>query len=197
MEAKFAAALIRTLCRYADGVCLVAVMFASGTRRICNDLIKRRPHLTLGKREAFLLRNYYLLSFLPCLRRTSEGTSLAKTPSAKESRGNHPVEEGLNWGTSIILNTCNMKQFNFRHFNTNSKEFSEQYFFSRENCEAKTAPKRPILFCLVYQEVFGQFSTIPDYFRRFPRATEDVRRFPKTDEDVRLLPKMSKEPFKK
>lgn len=41
MEAKFAAALIRTLGRYADGVFLVAVMFASGTRRICNVLIKR------------------------------------------------------------------------------------------------------------------------------------------------------------
>ena len=146
MEAKFAAALIRTLCRYADGVCLVAVMFASGTRRICNDLIKRRPHLTLGKREAFLLRNYYLLSFLPCLRRTSEGTSLAKTPPAKESRGNHPVEEGLNWGTSIILNTCNMKQFNFRHFNTNSKEFSEQYFFFQRELRSKNGPKKTYYF---------------------------------------------------
>lgn len=58
MEAKFAAALIRTLGRYADGVFLVAVMFASGTRRICNVLIKRnflrnkksRPH---GEKGSF------------------------------------------------------------------------------------------------------------------------------------------------
>lgn len=56
MEAKFAAALIRTLGRYADGVFLVAVMFTSGTRRICNVLIKRsflrnkksRPHREKG-----------------------------------------------------------------------------------------------------------------------------------------------------
>lgn len=58
MEAKFAAALIRTLGRYADGVFLVAVMFTSGTRRICNVLIKRsflrnkksRPH---GEKGSF------------------------------------------------------------------------------------------------------------------------------------------------
>ena len=41
------------------------------------------------------------------------------------------------------------------------------------------APKRPILFCLVYQEVFSHFPTIPDHLRRFPKNTEDFRRLPK------------------
>ena len=105
-------------------------------------------------------------------------------------------------GTSITLNTsvfslCNMKQLNFRHFNTNSKKFFETViFFSKE---AKTAPNRPTLICLVYQGVFGHFTTIPDYFRRSPKATddsEDCRRFRKTNEEVRPLPKMSEEPSK-
>ena len=84
-----------------------------------------------------------------------------------------------------------MKQLNFRHFNTNSKQSFETVIFFQK--EAKTAQKRPILFCLVYQGVFGHFTTIPDYFRRFPKATDDSRRLTKR---VRPLPKMSEEPSK-
>ena len=68
----------------------------------------------------------------------------------------------------------NMKQLNFRHFNTNSKKFFETVNFFQK--EAKTASKRPILFCLVFKGVFGHFTTISDYFRRFPKTTDDSRR---------------------
>ena len=110
------------------------------------------------------------------------------------------LREGLNGGTAITLNTslfwlCNMKQLNFRHFNTNSKKFFETVNFFQEE-DAKTAPKGPILFRLVYQQVFGHFTTNSDYFRRFPKATDDSRRLPKILEEVRPLPKMSEEPSK-
>ena len=85
-----------------------------------------------------------------------------------------------------------MKLLNFRHFNTSNKKFFETVSFFQK--EEKTALKRPILFCLVYQGVFGHFTTI--YFR-FPKAAEDSRRLPKfskTNEEVRPLPEMSKEP---
>ena len=77
-----------------------------------------------------------------------------------------------------------MKQLSFSHFN------------SKKLFETVTAPKRPILFCLVYQRVFDHFTTIPDYFRRFPKVPEDSRRLSKiseTNEEVRRLPKMSGE----
>ena len=89
-----------------------------------------------------------------------------------------------------------MEQLDFRHFNTNSKIFFETVIFFHK--EAKAAPKGPILFCLVYQGVFGHFTTIPDYFRRSPKTTipEDCRRFPRTKTEDRPLPKMSEEPSK-
>ena len=84
-------------------------------------------------------------------------------------------------GTSITLEhiifwLCNLKQLNFWHFNTNSKKVFETVNFYQK--EAKTVPKRPILF--------GHFTAILDYFRRFP----------KTNKEVRPLPKMSEEPTK-
>ena len=99
---------------------------------------------------------------------------------------------GSEWGyldntKHLIFWFCNTQQLNFRYFNINSKKFFEIVNFSQK--EAKTAPKRPILFCLVYQGVFGHFTTIPDYFRSF-------RRSPKTIEEVRPLPKMFEEPSK-
>ena len=97
----------------------------------------------------------------------------------------------LNNTWHFILWLCKMKQFNFRHFNTDCKKFFETVNYSHK--EAKTAPKRPILFCLAYQGVFGHFMTIPDYFRKFPRAPEDSRRFPQINEEVRPLPKISEE----
>ena len=93
--------------------------------------------------------------------------------------------EGLNGGTSITLNTsffwpCNMKHLNFRHFNTNRKKFFETVTFFQK---VKTTPKRPILFCLVYQGVFDHFPAIPDYFIRFSKATDDSRRLSKIFQD--------------
>ena len=76
---------------------------------------------------------------------------------------------------------CNTKQLNFRYFNTNSNKFFETVNFFQK--KANTAPKRPISFFSVYQGVFGHFTTIPDYFRRFPKATDDSRRVSKICED--------------
>ena len=104
---------------------------------------------------------------------------------------------GSGWGyldntKHLIFWLCNMKQLNFRHFNTNSKKLTLTVNFIQK--ETKTASKRPILFCLVlYQEVFGHFPTIRNHFGRFPKTFEHSRRFPKTTEDVRRLPKMSED----
>ena len=71
-------------------------------------------------------------------------------------------------GTSIILNTffsfCNLKQLNIRYFNTNRKKFSVTVNFIQK--EAKTGPKRVLLFCSVYQEVLGHFPENPNHFGR-------------------------------
>ena len=113
------------------------------------------------------------------------------------------ILRGSEWGyldntKHLIFGVCSIKQLNFKHFNTNSKKFTVTVNFIRK--ETKTAPKRPKLFCLVYQEVFGHLPTIPDHIGRFPKTTEDSRRLPKiledyrrcleTTEDVRRLPKM-------
>ena len=63
----------------------------------------------------------------------------------------------------FIVWLCNMKQLNFRHFNTNSEKFFETGNFFQK--EAKSAPKRPILFCSVYQGVLGHFATIDHLVR--------------------------------
>ena len=99
-------------------------------------------------------------------------------------------KEGLNRGyldntKHFIFGLCNMKQLNFRHFNTNRIKFFETVNFFQK--EAKTPPKRPILFCL-YQGVFSHFTTIPDYFRRFPKATDDSRRLSQISKDQRRGP---------
>ena len=95
----------------------------------------------------------------------------------------------------LIFWLCNMKQLNFRHFNTTSKKFTVTVNFFQK--ETKTAQKRPILFCLVYQGVFDHFATIPDYFRRFPKTTKDVRRLPKMSKDNRRFPRRNPKIFQK
>ena len=72
----------------------------------------------------------------------------------------------------LIFWLCNIKKLNFRHFNTNSKKFTVivVFFFSERN---KTAPEKPILFCLVFQGVFGYLS---EDYRRCRKAVEDVQR---------------------
>ena len=48
--------------------------------------------------------------------------------------------------------------------------------------ETKTPPKRAMLFCSAYQQVFGHFPTIPDHFGKLPKISEDYRRCPETTE---------------
>ena len=74
-----------------------------------------------------------------------------------------------------------MKQLNFRHFNTNSKKFFETVNFLQK--KAKTAPKRSMIFCLVYQGIYGHFYVNSGFFRRFPKATDDSRRLSRISED--------------
>ena len=102
--------------------------------------------------------------------------------------------EGLNGGGGYLDNSkhfifwlCNMKQLNFRHFNTNSNKFFDTVIFFQK--EAKTAQKRPIIFSLVHQGVFGHFTTIPDFFGRFPKATDDSRRLTKYSDHCPRCPK--------
>ena len=109
------------------------------------------------------------------------------------------VYRGSEWGhldntKHLIFWLCNMKQLNFKHFNINSKKFTVTVNFSQK--DTKTAPKRPILFCLVYQEeevILRRFPIISEDFLRLPKIPEDCRRFPKTTEDVCILPKISEE----
>ena len=57
----------------------------------------------------------------------------------------------------------------------------------------RTVPKKPtILFCLVHQELFGHFSTIPiisEDFQRLPKIPEDFKR----SEDYRNCPYTAKD----
>ena len=86
-----------------------------------------------------------------------------------------------------------MKQLNFRHFNTNRKKYTVTVNFGQK--ETKTAPKRPILFCLIYQDVFSHYPTIPDHLRRFSKNTEDPRRLPMISEDYRRFPRRNSKNF--
>ena len=73
----------------------------------------------------------------------------------------------------LIFWLCHIKKLNFRHFNTNSKKFTVTVvFFSERN---KTAPEKPILFCLVFQGVFGYLSEA--------KTTEGVGRLSKMSKD--------------
>ena len=130
----------------------------------------------------------------------SELFSTARLEVLPVKSSSSSLQGGSEWG--YLDNTklftfwiCKIKQLNLRHFNTNStdKFFETVNFFQKE---AKTAAKRPILFCLVYQGVFGHFAKIYFRFPRLPKILEDCRRFPKINKEVRPLPKMSEEPSK-
>ena len=71
--------------------------------------------------------------------------------------------------------------------NSNSNKFFDRVIFFQK--EAKTAQKRPIIFSLVQQGVFGYFTTIPDFFGRFPKATDDSRRLTKYSDHCLRCPK--------
>ena len=100
--------------------------------------------------------------------------------------GNRLLLKKSEWG--YLNNTFwlrNMKQLNFRHFNTNSKKslWSSKVFPKR----SKNGSKQAILFCLVYLGVFGHAF----YDNLFQKTSEGYRRFPKTNEDFRRLTKRS------
>ena len=96
------------------------------------------------------------------------------------------VTEGrMEWGylekrscKNLIFWICNIKQLNFSHFNTNSKFFPKR--------KQKRLQKMSILFCLVYQRVFG-------HIRQFPiiqKISKEYRRFTNSAEDFRRVLKM-------
>ena len=66
-----------------------------------------------------------------------------------------------------------MKQLSLGILTLTEKKSTATVNFSQK--ETKTAPKRRTLFCLVCQEVFSHFPTIPDHFGRFPKTAEDFR----------------------
>ena len=92
----------------------------------------------------------------------------------------------------LIFWLYNMKQLKFRHFNTSSIEKLTVTVNSFQK-ETKTGPKRPVLFCLVHQRVFGLSPTFSDSFSRFSKTTEDSQKVAKISEHVRRLPKISNE----
>ena len=116
---------------------------------------------------------------------------------------------GSEWGyldniKRLVFWLWNIKQLNFSHFNPNSENFalsSGNFFFQNE---IRAVPKKPILFCLVYQGAFSHCPTILDYLRRCPKTNEDSPRLlkdskvpPKTVEDVQRQPKISEKKSRK
>ena len=107
--------------------------------------------------------------------------------------GNRLLLKGVWMGVPHLDNTfwlLNMKQLNFRHFNTNSKKIIwSSKFFPERSKNGLFSISRSFRPCILRQ-------FISDGFRRLPKIPEDQRRFPKTNEEVRPLPKMSEEPSK-
>ena len=95
---------------------------------------------------------------------------------------------GSEWGyldntKHFIFWLCNMKQLNFRHFNTNSEKILETLSsFQRSKNGSRMA--NIILFSI--SSTFWPF-----YDNLFPKATEGSRRLPKSNGKVRPLPKKS------
>ena len=81
-----------------------------------------------------------------------------------------------------------MKQLDFRHFNINRKKFTVTVNFSQK--ETKSAPKRPILFCLVPRN----FQPFSDDSRSFQKTSENSRRLPNYRRFPRRNPKIQYSP---
>ena len=86
-----------------------------------------------------------------------------------------------------------MKQLNFGHFKTNSKEFFETVIFFPESIANKEGSKKANIILFSISRSFWPFY---DNSGLFQKISEGYRRFPKTYEEVRPLPKMSEEPSK-
>ena len=74
--------------------------------------------------------------------------------------------------------TVELGSFLSRGFEWGYLDNSKQLFFGSLTVnfmqkETKTPPKRAMLFCSVYQKVFGHFPTIPDHFGRLPKFSKE------------------------
>ena len=106
---------------------------------------------------------------------------------------------GSEWGyldntKHFIFWLCNMKQLNFRHFNTNSKKFFEtvSYFPERNRNGSKKA--NIILFSISrsfwpFYDNAGLFHKISEGYWRFPKTVEEFRRLTKRSDHCRRCPK--------
>ena len=74
---------------------------------------------------------------------------------------------GVNFDNTYPLALYNIRQLNFRHFNTNSKKFTVTVNFIQK--ETKSAPKLS--------------ESSPKSIRMFPIISEDFRRLPKISEE--------------
>ena len=85
-----------------------------------------------------------------------------------------------------------MKQLNFQHFTTNSKEFFETIIFFQKVAKKEGSKKANIILFSISRSFWPFY----DNSGLFQKISEGYRRFPKTNEEVRPLPKMSEEPSK-
>ena len=77
----------------------------------------------------------------------------------------------------FIFWLCNMEQLNFRHFNTNSKIFSETVIFFPQRRKNGSKKANIILF-----SISRSFRPFYDNSGLFQEISEDYQRFPKTVE---------------
>ena len=79
----------------------------------------------------------------------------------------HPANGLFDNTKHLIFGSENIKQLNFRHFNTNSeKKITVTVIFFQE--DTKISPIRQMLSCLVYQGLEA-------IFWQFPKTTQDFR----------------------
>ena len=76
----------------------------------------------------------------------------------------------------LIFWLCNMKQLNFRHFNTNRKKFTVTVNFSlKEKKRLQKGQYYLVWYTNEISAIFGRFPIIPKDFRSLPEISEDVR----------------------
>ena len=107
----------------------------------------------------------------------------------------HSLSGGSLWGyldntKHLIFWLCNMKQLNFRRFNTNTKKILWNSTFFPERGKNGSIKANIILFsisrsCPPFYDNSGLFQKITEGHRRFPKTVEDFQRRPTVAEDVR------------
>ena len=120
---------------------------------------------------------------------------LQKKGNKRPLKDMHSFSGGREWGyldntKHFIFGLCNMKQLNFRHFNTNTKKNSlKQYIFFLERIKNGSIKANIIFFSISrsfppFYDNSGLFQ-IPEGHRRFPKTVEDFRRLTKTSDRCR------------